>query len=75
MEIKVLEGKKEFEGGKMESWEEAILIQQESEEDECAMCQHKGIKCRNQCMEIKNVHNPYLTEIREWVKHFQDIAN
>lgn len=37
----------------MESWEEAILIQQESEKDECTTCQYKGKKCKNQCMEIK----------------------
>lgn len=49
----------------MESWEDAILIRQVSEADECVTCPNKGIKCRNQCMEIKNVYNPYLTEVRE----------
>lgn len=38
----------------MEDWEDAILIRQESEADECATCPHKGEKCRNQCMEIKD---------------------
>lgn len=44
----------------MEDWEDAILIRQESEADKCATCPHKGEKCRNQCMEIKNIYNPYL---------------
>ena len=44
----------------MEDWKDAILIRQELEADECATCPHKGEKCRNQCMRIKNVYNPYL---------------
>lgn len=44
----------------MESWEDAILIRQESETDECAACPHNGEKCRNQCMGIENVYNPYI---------------
>lgn len=43
-----------------EDWEDAILIQQESETDICTTCPHKDERCRNQCMEIKNVYNPYL---------------
>lgn len=43
----------------MEDWEDAILIRQESEAEECATCPYRGDKCRNQCMEIKSVYNPY----------------
>lgn len=44
----------------MEDWEDAILIQQESEAEECTTCPYRDNECRNQCMEIKNVYNPYL---------------
>lgn len=44
----------------MEDWEDAILERQESEADECKTCPYKGDKCRNQCMETKNIYNPNL---------------
>lgn len=34
-------------------YEDLILEMQESEADDCANCQYKGIgRCQNQCMEI-----------------------
>ena len=44
----------------MYDWEDAILIRQESEVDECTICPHKCEKCKNQCMEITEVYNPFL---------------
>lgn len=47
----------------MEDLEDAILIRQESEAEECTTCPYRGNECRNQCMEIKNVYNSYLIKI------------
>lgn len=44
----------------MKDWEDAILIRQDSQADECTNCPHKGEKCKSQCMEIKSTYNPYL---------------
>ena len=47
----------------MEDWEDGILIRQESEADECVTCPYRKDECRNQCMKIKSVYNPYLINI------------
>lgn len=39
--------------------EEKILMMQESMEDDCKGCPHWE-NCNNQCMEIKEIYNPYL---------------
>ena len=45
----------------MDSYEELILASQEGEYDECATCPFKGVDtCKNQCMEVEEVHNPYF---------------
>lgn len=44
----------------MTDYEEMILAEQESEEDDCKACPYKGTKCRNQCMEVEYHHNPVL---------------
>lgn len=41
------------------SWEDRILNRQDSEADECAECAYKQ-NCKNQCMEIGEVYNPYF---------------
>ena len=45
----------------MESYEDVILERQESEADECSVCEFSGTdKCRNQCMETQNTYKPNL---------------
>lgn len=45
----------------MKSYEDAILDYQESEKDECTMCEFADTeKCKNQCMEIHSAYNPNL---------------
>lgn len=45
----------------MRDIEEAILILQDSECEDCTNCPFKGEKtCRNQCMEVIEVPNRYL---------------
>lgn len=47
--------------GVMKSYEDAILDYQESEKDECTMCEFADTeKCKNQCMEIHSAYNPNL---------------
>lgn len=46
-------------------YEELILENQESENDECSTCQYKGSKCHNQCMRIEKHYNPYITQIAQ----------
>ena len=41
--------------------EDMILERQESIEDECHNCPHKG-KCNNQCMEVEEHYNPNLPQ-------------
>lgn len=44
----------------MYDYEDAILDRQESEGEDCSHCPYKGEKCKNQCLEIKEVYNPFL---------------
>lgn len=45
----------------MIDYEYAILQAQESEVDDCRDCPYAGVKtCNNQCLEVVEIHNPYL---------------
>ena len=44
----------------MHDYEDIILDSQESEEENCTHCPYKGEKCKSQCLEIKEVYNPFL---------------
>lgn len=49
-----------------ESYEDAILDSQERESDDCCGCLYASIeKCRNQCLEVREIWNPCISAMQK----------